>query len=1141
MRARHLVILASMLPSPALAGVVINELLPNPAGVDLGKEWIEIVNTGPVDVDITGWEIEAGTASFSSRHVFAALVLAPGDRIVVGELSVVGADILTPALDMGNASASGDAVRLVDALGNPVDTVVYGPNNNDAFVDDTGGVAVSLAATPGDNDSLARIPDGVDTDAAGADFDVVILPTMGVTNDVGGGIDTGDTSLPGIDTGAPPPACDLTGIVINELLPDPTGADADQEWVELHNNLGRDVDLSGWVIEAGPSSYSTSGVLPAGTIIPANGWIVVGQSALVPDADVAAPGFVLGNASTSSDAVRLVNCDGGIVDTVVYGTPNTDLWEDDDGLVAASLAPKPGEAESIARLPDGTDTDQSGADFAVLTTPSPGALNEVPVPVCSMDVVLINELVSDPAGADTGLEWVELHNPGAVDVDVSGWTIESGPSSFSTEGVLPAGSVIPAGGWLVVGQSALPDIDVVAAGFSLGNATTSSDAVRLLDPGACVADTVVYGTPNTDAWLDDDGLVAASLAPKPAEDESIGRFPDGTDTDQSGLDFAGFATPTPGAGNTQGGGGPIGGACDDAVLGAAIVINELVSDPSGTDDGNEWVELYNPGATSVDVSGWVIASGTSSFSGSGTLPEGTMILPGEFLVVGQAAVADIDIVAPGFSLGNASTSSDGVRVEDCNGTPVDTVIYGDPNTDLWIDDTGAVATSLAPAATSPSSLARVTDGVDTDASAVDFEVAVAPTPGTSNDVAPPDCGGAGSGLKINEFIYDPDGSDNGLEWIELYNAGGASIDLSGWAIQKATSSFADAFVFPDGTTLAPGALLLVGETLVPGIAFEATLGLGNASSSADGVRVVDCAGLPVDTVIYGDENTDGLVDDSGQPATSLAPTTGSGASLQRVSDGYDTDLSAVDFAVQEIPSPGESNAEVEPVVCTPSAGDVVLNELIPNPAGSDTGAEWVELYNRGSSPVDVSGWGIDLATSSWGDPDVVLPGGTIIEAGGWLVVGGSLAPEVDVVGDVSIGNASSSADGVQLTDCAGAVVDTVVYGTANPDNLLDDAGGVVPSPVPGEAGSLARNEDGVDTDSPDDWVIRGLPSPGASNFFEAPDGGDDEDDASKGCGCGGGTDAPGQGLTDMNGCSTSTVPVRGMALALLALFIRRRR
>ncbi len=35
-----------------------------------------------------------------------------------------------------------------------------------------------------------------------------------------------------------------------------------------------------------------------------------------------------------------------------------------------------------------------------------------------------------------------------------------------------------------------------------------------------------------------------------------------------------------------------------------IVINEILYDPSGTDTGKEWIELYNPTNSSVDMNGW---------------------------------------------------------------------------------------------------------------------------------------------------------------------------------------------------------------------------------------------------------------------------------------------------------------------------------------------------------------------------------------------------------------------------------------------------------------------------------------------------------------------------------------------------------
>ena len=39
-----------------------------------------------------------------------------------------------------------------------------------------------------------------------------------------------------------------------------------------------------------------------------------------------------------------------------------------------------------------------------------------------------------------------------------------------------------------------------------------------------------------------------------------------------------------------------------------------------------------------------------------------------------------------------------------------------------------------------------------------------------------------------------------------------------------------------------------------------------------------------------------------------------------------------------------------------AAGTIVINEIMPAPA---SGNEWVELYNPGTTPIDISGWKID--------------------------------------------------------------------------------------------------------------------------------------------------------------------------------------
>ena len=88
----------------------------------------------------------------------------------------------------------------------------------------------------------------------------------------------------------------------------------------------------------------------------------------------------------------------------------------------------------------------------------------------------------------------------------------------------------------------------------------------------------------------------------------------------------------------------------------------------------------------------------------------------------------------------------------------------------------------------------------------------------------------------------------------------------------------------------------------------------------------------------------------------------------------------------------------------PNPFDIVLNEFLPFPNGVaydfDFGndgsdmpqGEWVELYNKGTTPVDVLNWYITDASGGGGNTHSVIgpantnTGGTIIPPGGWLVV-----------------------------------------------------------------------------------------------------------------------------------------------------------
>jgi len=159
---------------------------------------------------------------------------------------------------------------------------------------------------------------------------------------------------------------------------------------------------------------------------------------------------------------------------------------------------------------------------------------------------------------------------------------------------------------------------------------------------------------------------------------------------------------------------------------ATIVVNEVTTG-STTSAADEFVELYNAGATAADVSGWKVvyrsAAGTSDVT-LATIPAGTTIPAGAFYLLGGSAYAGTVAADQAFSTGLASTGG-AVGVRDSSGTRIDSVGYGSATNAL-------VEGSAAAAPAAGSSLARVPNGHDSDANASDFAVSSTPTPKAAN-------------------------------------------------------------------------------------------------------------------------------------------------------------------------------------------------------------------------------------------------------------------------------------------------------------------------------------------------------------------------------------------------------------------------
>ena len=170
--------------------------------------------------------------------------------------------------------------------------------------------------------------------------------------------------------------------------------------------------------------------------------------------------------------------------------------------------------------------------------------------------IIINEFAYDDGSTDDR-EFVELYNDGAAPVDISGWTLGGiDPTTTNLTATVPASTFIPAGGYYVIGNTGVLNVNqVVAANFF----ENDNESLELKDPSGALQDAVVYEANKGIAFA---AGLAAQIGPgywsnNQASDvagtplvssNAVGRWVDGRDTNNNGRDF-GMRVATPGSSN----------------------------------------------------------------------------------------------------------------------------------------------------------------------------------------------------------------------------------------------------------------------------------------------------------------------------------------------------------------------------------------------------------------------------------------------------------------------------------------------------------------------------------------------------------------------------------------------------------------
>lgn len=351
------------------------------------------------------------------------------------------------------------------------------------------------------------------------------------------------------------------------------------------------------------------------------------------------------------------------------------------------------------------------------------------------------------------------------------------------------------------------------------------------------------------------------------------------------------------------------------------------------------------------------------------------------------------------------------------------------------------------------------------------------------------------------------------DFIELYNPGSEPFDLNGHRLVKRTAAgTADTAIkaWTEETLVLPHHFYLWANSgfaaipAVPDAVSSATLADNNGIALRSGSNDI---GEIIDNLAWGStaNGFDSVSEQNPGASESLLREdlfSVAASFVIQPSNPRNSTIELLPAEIPEVPEVPEGSPADEPVEEgepaqeeEPEEIDIRITELMPNPAGSDSGFEQVELYNAGSQTVDVAGFKLDdvaLTADSISSDAYILPP---------LEISPNSYKAVTIPsGKFALNN--TGGDIVTLFDAAGAALNSVFYEGTAPEALsyshfasgwqwaeptLGQDNGAAPPPQ-----EESETEDEVDYDNSGLIISELYPRPGKgeTEFIEIYNSGD---------------------------------------------------
>ena len=482
--------------------------------------------------------------------------------------------------------------------------------------------------------------------------------------------------------------------------------------------------------------------------------------------------------------------------------------------------------------------------------------------------ICLNEGLPNPNGYDDaawpGGEWMEIFNSGTSAVDVLSWTLENKASktltfdSSSIVGFETGNSstwTIQPGDYMVIARNA-------SQNFYL---TNTFDYITMRDSSSNIMDQASWNNTASGVSLEED-------------------------PSSSTADWISTNSPTPGAANNA----ATGPVVSDLKM-SEVMANPWPSEDNATWPGGEWVEIWNAGNSTMNLTGWTIVD-----SAGNILPFNESHLIGssmDILVDERRTIA----VNGSFQWGFLNNGAETIRL-------------------LWPN--GTTSQTLSWSSTIPG-FAMVDNG------AANMEIAAFPSPETTNPMPWDLIVNGTSPIQITEVLSNattdgaplPDG-----QWLELHNSGNGDLDLQGWLILDGMGNITNLDMqILDINSSQPGTTI-----------------------SADGRRLVQFIG---DTILLGQYDQLMLVNQFGEIVSSAWWSQDYGVNVSLIQSANPMDA----WTPAPWPTPGHPNPGTV-VISGDIEFNEIMPDAVGNDSSDWPNGEWLEIINIGNGTVDIANW-----------------------------------------------------------------------------------------------------------------------------------------------------------------------------------------